>query len=42
MEEVLRRRGKRQGLINCETKVKVMDKVNCELYRFTVKLKQRA
>jgi hypothetical protein len=29
-------------VINCETKVKVMDKVNCELYRFTNELKLRA
>ena len=26
----------------CETKVEVMDNVNCALYRFTVKLKLRA
>ena len=26
----------------CKTSVKVMDKVNCELYRFTVELKLRA
>jgi hypothetical protein len=29
-------------VINCEAKVKVMDKVNCALNRFTVKLKLRA
>jgi len=27
---------------DCGTKVKVMDKVNCELYRFTNELKLRA
>ena len=29
-------------VINCETKVELMDKVNCELYRFIVELKLRA
>ncbi len=28
-------------VINCETRMEVMDKVNCTLYRFTVKLKLR-
>ena len=28
-------------VINCEARMEVMDKVNCALYRFTVKLKLR-
>jgi hypothetical protein len=29
-------------VINCETKVKAMDKVNCAVYRFTIELNLRA
>jgi hypothetical protein len=29
-------------VINCEAKVKAMDKVNCAVYRFTIELNLRA